>query len=303
MTAKHDPEITPLPAPLPGLSMEVEAISLSATSAPTTRDTDPDMGAPPVAFAPRHRQWWVIAGLGLFAVGVGVGALLWQPAPTNPLPGLPIPPLPAMPSVPSMPVAVMPIAPLPAPPGPAVTPAAPPGPAPAPVEAKRPRQELPSVALKPQPTPQKEAPTPPPAELAVAAKPSASSKARPVPKVTKGPTSSRPMQNATPGIVAAPAPPSLEPTKQLSQALIRQTMLASEARWKSCIKEAWGTNISIGIIVDSSGQVQKADILGAIAQSATGRCITDQIRKLRFPPFTEGGASKQFFWSYQIPSQ
>jgi hypothetical protein len=83
---------------------------------------------------------------------------------------------------------------------------------------------------------------------------------------------------------------------------MHQTMLAAELKFKSCVKEAWGTNISIGIAVAASGEVQKADILGPIAQSATGRCIADQIRRLRFPPFTEGGASKQFFWSYQIPT-
>lgn len=94
----------------------------------------------------------------------------------------------------------------------------------------------------------------------------------------------------------------LAPVKQLTPQIIKSTMLAAESRWKTCVKEAWGSNVTIGIVVEASGSVQKADIMGALGTSGTGRCITDQVRKLHFPPFTDGGATKQLFWSYQIPA-
>lgn len=78
-------------------------------------------------------------------------------------------------------------------------------------------------------------------------------------------------------------------------------MLNAERHFPSCIREGWGSNVSIGIVVDAAGVVQKADILGPLGQTGTGRCISDQIRKLHFPPFTEGGATKFFVWSYQVP--
>jgi hypothetical protein len=139
--------------------------------------------------------------------------------------------------------------------------------------------------------------------------------AKPGPAAAKpGPIAAKPGPNFRPTSTATPSPapfqPLLTPTtgsatgpvKQLSPLLIRQIMLGSEPRFKSCVHEAWGTNISIGVTVEASGQVQKADILGPLGQSQTGRCITAEIRKLHFPAFTDGGPNKQFFWSYQIPS-
>jgi hypothetical protein len=145
------------------------------------------------------------------------------------------------------------------------------------------------------------APVKPAASAApVAAKPAAPAApvaAKPVAPAALVATASKPAAAAPP----AALPASLAPSKQLTQAQIRQIMLAAESQWKPCLKDAFGSNMSIGVLVAGSGQVQKADILGPLAQSATGRCITEQIRKLRFPAFTEGGPTKQFFWSYQIP--
>jgi len=314
MIEKHDSEITPLPAPLPGLSIEVDAVSSQAAtshelseahsnpgSAANREDTDPQL-APPGVVARRRRQWLIIGGLGLCAVVLGGGALLWQPAPPAPNPP-PIaqPPVAPPPIVPSPPVAVTPIAPPPGVPqaesAPTATaqaelPAAPPVAAPS-----EPAVASPGEPAATQPGPDAKSTTdsrPPRVTAGHAAKPAAPQLA-----VRTKPAAPRP--------ALAPEPPrvppvSLEPVKQLSQATMRQLMLGAEARWKSCVKEAWGTNISIGIVVESSGQVQKADILGPLSTSATGRCITEHIRKLRFPPFTEGGATKQFFWSYQIPA-
>ena len=78
-------------------------------------------------------------------------------------------------------------------------------------------------------------------------------------------------------------------------------MLRAEGRFKACVKEAWGSYVTISIVVDNSGTVQKADLIGPLNTSATGRCISEQIRKQHFPPFTEGGATKFFVWSYQVP--
>lgn len=96
------------------------------------------------------------------------------------------------------------------------------------------------------------------------------------------------------------APPQA-PLKSLTQDVLRQNMLRAESRFKSCAKEAWGSYVTISILVDNSGSVQKADLIGPLGTSATGRCISEQIRKQHFPPFTEG-SSKQFVWSYQIPA-
>jgi hypothetical protein len=170
------------------------------------------------------------------------------------------------------------------------TPVANPPVAPTGLEATPPAVAPPTVAN----TGPKPRPTPAPAIV----KP-ALPRPRPAPPVVVA-TRTKPATSAPPPPAAAPIPS--EPQKQLSQATIRQMMLSSESGWKSCVKDAFGSNLSIGIVVGSNGLVQKADILGPLSQSATGRCITAEIRKLRFPSFTEGGATKQFFWSYLIPA-
>ena len=78
-------------------------------------------------------------------------------------------------------------------------------------------------------------------------------------------------------------------------------MLRAESRFKACTKEAWGSYVTIMVAVDNSGTVQKADLIGPLNATATGHCISEQIKKQHFPPFTEG-PTKQFVWSYQIPS-
>jgi hypothetical protein len=178
---------------------------------------------------------------------------------------------------------------------------------------------IPTVPTPAQPLPPPVAPPPfqPPVAAATMSPPPASGAptaqpARPpLPAAVKPPQAGRPVASFRPSSAATPSPPPFQPlpspapsapVKQLSPLLIRQIMLAAEPRFKSCLHEAWGTNISIGVTVDATGLVQKAEILGPLAQSQTGRCITDQVRKLHFPPFTEGGPSKPFFWSYQIPS-
>jgi hypothetical protein len=93
----------------------------------------------------------------------------------------------------------------------------------------------------------------------------------------------------------------MDPVPQLSPPIIRQHMLVAEKRFPSCVREGFGSNVSIGIVVEASGTVRKADILGGLGQSATGRCISEQLRGTRFPSFTEGGATKFFVWSYQLP--
>ncbi len=100
---------------------------------------------------------------------------------------------------------------------------------------------------------------------------------------------------------SAPPQAPQAPLKTLTQDVLRQNMLRAESRFKSCAKEAWGSYVTISILVDNSGSVQKADLIGPLGTSATGRCISEQIRKQHFPPFTEG-SSKQFVWSYQIPA-
>ncbi len=363
MTEKHDPETTPLPAPLPGLSMEVDAVlhtqvghqaaydpalasaapagmtetavhgRTSAAPAPK-EDADPQPHAE--LYPPRHRLWWIIGSLGLFALGVGAGALLWQPHPSTTAPSAPLLPPTPPPILPSPPVQVVPIAPAPvaptvtpptvtppiAPPTAALPPAPPVATAP-PIEASPPPSTVPGVLPTISATPTAPIAPPAPAAPTVHATPVAlsspplhetppSSKpehlVRPI--IKPKPLPPRPVVAAAPPIAAArppvavarPEPVALTPVKQLSQPIMRQVMLGAERGFKACVKEAWGTNISIGIVVESSGQIQKAEILGPLAQSGTGRCISDLIRKLHFPPFTEGGATKQFFWSYQIPN-
>jgi hypothetical protein len=98
----------------------------------------------------------------------------------------------------------------------------------------------------------------------------------------------------------AEAAVSLQPVPTLTPALQRQVMVAAESKWKPCAQDAFGSMLTISIAVEPSGGVQNVNILGTLGSTSTGRCVTDQIRKLRFPPFTEA-APKKFVWSYQVP--
>lgn len=79
-------------------------------------------------------------------------------------------------------------------------------------------------------------------------------------------------------------------------------MSGVESKLPGCVREGYGGNISIGVVVDASGSVQKVNLLGPLAQTPTGKCIADRVRQARFPAFTEGGPSKLFVWSYQLPA-
>lgn len=401
MSQKHDPEITPLPAPLPGLSVEIEAISYPeiptevdrnpagaahhveapvaaptplpppvaapvhqiqlpaparrkvslpgvitppAAALPGVTKAPPVVVAPPPAAAPvvapasdenettdpehtpaekksRSQTWWIIGGLALFALGVGSGALIWQPS----LPGAqttPVAPPPvALPSVPSSPVTVTPIDPTGTSQPPTTTP--PVTALNSPPTTANPSENPGTLPVIPTTPTRPSNPTTPTNPTVAANPPPATSPTAPTPTVNPGdseagkPRLPKPVVKKPPVVVTAPKPKApvepppppppvappvpTGPQKTLAQATIRQTMLAAQAGWPSCVKDAQGSNLSIGIVVTAAGQVQKADILGPLAQSATGRCITAEIRKLSFPPFTEG-VSKQFFWSYQIPA-
>jgi hypothetical protein len=285
----------PAPQPAPPVQAPVQAHE-PPPAIEEKETTDPELA--PAEKRSRSQTWWIIGGLALFALGVGSGALIWQPT-VGVSPPLPVvaPPV-ALPLLPPSPVSVTPIvptvtqlAPPSAPTPPIVSPieAAPGNANPSHPPTARPAEVHPPVGANP-----------PPGETPVADAKAARVPKSPGPKRAPAVAKAKPDAFTPPPVVEPPPPPS-GPQKQLSQATIRQTMLTAQAGWSSCVKDAFGSNLSIGIAVNNAGQVQKADILGPLAQSSTGRCITGEIRKLHFPPFTEG-TTKQFFWSYQIPA-
>lgn len=309
-----------LAAPRGNAKVETATIPPPVLAMPETLPLSP----PPVApkANERSRAWWAIGALGLVALGAGVGALLWQPAPPTTVPPPETPA--AVPAAP--PRTALTVTPIEAPGGPAAPvpvvealPAAPSAAAPnAPSVAAPNTAGGPAAAVEPTGKPASPEPgvaAPRTTSKPVAAVPSGTPSkpvvkaAAPVPKPGpndgaagdgKGAGKAPGKPGTKPAAVAA-APLSLEPVPQLSPPIIRQHMLSAERRFPTCVREGFGSNVSIGIVVESAGTVRKADILGPLGQSATGRCISEQIRGLRFPPFTEGGASKFFVWSYQVP--
>ena len=231
------------------------------------------VAAPPPA---RSRLVPILAGLGAIAVAAAVAVVM----------------LPGKPGAPGQTPTVAPTPPVVTPTPPVVTVPTNVPVTPVPVE---PKVEPPKVAIdepKPPATPDEPDPDDGPNTSGKPVKPGHPK----TPKVAKVKEPKEPKEpKEKPGVALAPV-------KQLTPQIIKSTMLAAESRWKTCVKEAWGSNVTIGIVVEASGSVQKADIMGALGTSGTGRCITDQVRKLHFPPFTDGGATKQLFWTYQIPA-
>ncbi len=295
--AAQVPATTLPPLPTPPLVVPVVAERDAALS-PVGSPTPPQ----------RSRAWWAIGALGLVALGAGAGALLWQPAaPTNPVVEPTAPPA-ALP--PRTELTVQPIAPLPSGAG-QPTPVVEALPPPTPPAGKPVESGAPSSASSPTAKAAGKPVADPGLQAAhTASKPAATGPgshsvgtpgnkpaAETKPQVAKVPTKA----TAKPAAAVASAPLSMDPVPQLSPPIIRQHMLAAEKRFPGCVREGFGSNVSIGIVVESNGNVRKADILGSLGQSGTGRCISDQLRSLHFPPFTEGGATKFFVWSYQIP--
>jgi hypothetical protein len=186
--------------------------------------------------------------------------------------------------------------------------------------------------VNPEPVKQAASPAPPEPDKPAAAKPATGPvPAGPASNVADGGDSDEPDEPDSPGTTSKPGaghhdrtaakaaraaaraaakavkaseaenPPVQAALKTLTPEAQRQNMLRAEGRFKACIKEAWGSYVTISIVVDNTGSVQKAELIGPLNASATGHCISEQIRKQHFPPFTEGG-SKQFVWSYQIPA-
>jgi hypothetical protein len=278
----------PSPKKLPGMVTKAAtpAVGQGATGKPANSAVTPaatpataPVVKPAVVAAPppaRSRLVPILAALGAIAVAAAVAVVV--------LPGKPVAPG-QTPTVAPTPPVVPPTPPVgPVPTNVPVTPV--------PVE---PKVEPPKVAVdepKQPATPDEPDPDDGPNTSGKPVKPGHPK----TPKVAKVKDPKEPKEpKEKPGVALAPV-------KQLTPQIIKSTMLAAESRWKTCVKEAWGSNVTIGIVVEASGSVQKADIMGALGTSGTGRCITDQVRKLHFPPFTDGGATKQLFWSYQIPA-
>lgn len=256
-----------------------------------------------------RRLWLVIGGIGAIAVASAIAAVLLPSKPdrvaTGPVPTRPPVETPDRPptSVPVVSVVpVVPVEPPATPPsGPAVTgetpgkePATPGEPSEARHTGSKPaetRPDRPKVAARPAQPP-----------------PGPRDKKPPGDKPDKpGNSGDKPDKGDAKGdgkgkLAAKPAEPavSLQPVPTLTPALQRQVMVAAESKWKPCAQDAFGSMLTISIAVEPSGGVQNVNILGTLGSTSTGRCVTDQIRKLRFPPFTEA-APKKFVWSYQVP--
>jgi len=308
--AKKPASASAAPEPLPAKPATTLPPLGPSHVASKTADPEPAVAAPAkgsVRESERSRAWWVIGALGLVALGAGVGALMWQPATGPVAPTTPEQPAARLPTPPRTELTVQPIAPLPSGNG-APTPvveALPSPPSTASANAERGSTAPPSPT-----TAGTKAPAKPAGDAALHA---ARTTSKPATEAVTPPSASKPGTEVRPPATKPTAKPaakppsvaaaalSMDPVPQLSPPIIRQHMLVAEKRFPSCVREGFGSNVSIGIVVEASGTVRKADILGGLGQSATGRCISEQLRGMRFPPFTEGGATKFFVWSYQLP--
>lgn len=266
--------LTPLPTPY---RMTPPAVQAAA----------PGVGMQPAA-APARKPWLLLGGLGVVAVAAAIAAVA--------LPGKPSAPELASSTgsqgqsgtagrnQPPAPVPVVPVEPT-APPAPSEPATA----RPAPGHGGEPGDAR-HTASRPDKGHPDKAPPGTPKDTKVAARPATPEK-RPPDKPDKP---DKPEKKGKGEAV------SLEPVPSLTPQIQRQVMVAAESKWKACAQDAFGSMLTISIAVEPSGSVQKADILGTLGSTTTGRCITDQVRKLRFPPFTEA-APKKFVWSYQVP--
>ena len=83
--------------------------------------------------------------------------------------------------------------------------------------------------------------------------------------------------------------------------MLKDAMQRNESALQRCVQEGWGSTITIGVTIAKSGTVQQVEVLGSFAQTPTGRCLTQEVRKARFPAFTQG-ETKQLYWTYQVPT-
>lgn len=91
------------------------------------------------------------------------------------------------------------------------------------------------------------------------------------------------------------------PVTRLTPEQLRGVMVRSQPQLHRCLQEGWGSDVTIGVTVRPTGQVERVEIMNALAGRPTGRCLEGRIRALRFPAFAEGG-NKQFFWLYHMPA-
>jgi hypothetical protein len=250
------------------------------------------------------KMWLVIAGLGVAAVGaIAAVVLLPGPNPQNAGPGGQERPVtkpggpavgPVQPVEPSEPVRVTPVAGDPSKPASPSEPTGAKSPPSTTAQVAQSKPDKADKADKPEETDESDEPETPGNTTGKPSRAERREHAKAARAAAKAAKAAKAAAAAEPEAPAAPV-------KALSQEILRQNMLRAESHFKGCAKEAWGSFVTISIVVDNSGTVQKADLIGPLGSTATGHCISDQIRKQHFPPFTEG-ASKQFVWSYQIPA-
>lgn len=264
--------LTPLPTPY---GMTPPGVQVAAPAA----------GTLPAA-APARKPWLLLGGLGAVAVAAAIAAVALPGKPSAPelatSTGAQSPSGTSGRSQPPAPVPVVPVEP--------TAPAAPSEPTstrPAPGHGGEPGDARHTTSRPDKGHPDKGAVPKDPKDTKVAARP-----------VT--PEKKPPDKPDKPDKKGKGEAVSLEPVPSLTPQIQRQIMVAAESKWKTCAQDAFGSMLTISIAVEPTGSVQKADILGTLGSTTTGRCITDQVRKLRFPPFSEA-APKKFVWSYQVP--
>lgn len=189
-------------------------------------------------------------------------------------------------------------------PTPQATPPSPAAPTPPP-QAALPLQAAPPLPAAPAPPHQAVAPPPmAPAAPAVAATPPLDPARARRAAVHARVAEVRPHRPVT------PAPPPIEPEVQalpptpvpeLTGDMLRRAMLRAEPDLASCIREGWGSDVSLGVTVTPTGEVRSAEVLGPLGSSPTGQCLVQRLQKMRFPA-SLSGKSKPFFWPYHIPS-
>lgn len=254
-----------------------------------------------------RKPWLIIGGIGAIAVAAAIAAALLPSKPDQVATG-PVTPRPPIENVARPPTSVPVLSVVPVVPVEPTQPATPP-PSDPPVSGETPGKEPQEPAVSGEPAEARHTGSKPPETKPdrpkVTVRPAAPP---PGPRDKKPPPGDKPDKPDAKGdgkgkLAAKPPaepPVSLQPVPALTPQLQRQVMVAAESKWKPCAQDAFGSMLTISIAVEPSGSVQNVNILGTLGSTSTGRCVTDQIRKLRFPPFTEA-TPKKFVWSYQVP--
>lgn len=119
----------------------------------------------------------------------------------------------------------------------------------------------------------------------------ADSQPTPDPRVAKDPSAA--LQEALAPHLPQPDAPG--PTRPMEKALtdkdFREAMVAArEDIVKHCLDTRMRRTLKISLVVEPSGEVDYARVVGSLAETQLGKCVVKQIYQIEFPPTHAGGS-------------